>query len=104
MRSIRFLPLLFLAFLASAAPAFSAEDKAVEPGAKIYEEACLSCHKGKETLDQVRLTRDKWKEAVDRMIDSSFLDPVPSKDKLKVLLDFLAKSMGPADAAGASKN
>jgi hypothetical protein len=104
MQSTRFLPLLFLAFFASAAPAFAAEDKAAEPGAKIFEESCLTCHKGKETLDQVRLTRDKWKEAIDRMIDSSFLDPVPSKDKQKLLLEFLVKTKGPVDAAGASKN
>ena len=98
MRSISFLPLLLISFMVSAPPAFAAEDKAVDPGAKIYEDACLSCHKGKETLDHVRLSRDKWKEAIDRMNDSSFLDPVPSKDKLKILLDFLAKTKGPADA------
>jgi len=104
MRSTPFIQLLLIAFMAATCPAFTAEDKAGEPGAKIYEDACLSCHKGKETLDPVRLTRDKWKEAVERMIDSSFLDPVPSKDKLKVLLDYLAKTKGPVQAAGAGKN
>lgn len=104
MRSTRFTQLLLIAALASAYPVFSAEDKAVDPGAKVYQDSCLNCHKGKETLDQVRLTRDKWKEAVDRMSDSSFLDPVPSKDKLKALLDFLARTKGPADTAGASKS
>jgi hypothetical protein len=104
MQSTRFLQLLFMVFLASASAAFAADEKAVEPGAKIFEETCLTCHKGKETLDQVRLSRDKWKEAVERMIDSSFLDPVPSKDKLKILLDYLAKTKGPAEATGASKN
>jgi hypothetical protein len=104
MRSTPFIQLVLTSFLASATPAVSAEDKLQEPGAKIFEEACLNCHKGKETLDQVRLTRDKWKEAVDRMIDSSFLDPVPSKDKQKVLLDFLAKTKGPSETAGTAKN
>lgn len=103
MRSTRFLQLLFTVFLAATSNVFAAEEKSVEPGAKVFEDSCLSCHKGKETLDQVRLTRDKWKEAVDRMMDSSFLDPVPSKDKLKILLDHLAKTKGPADGAGASK-
>ncbi len=104
MRSTRFLHWFLIVFLASTSFTFAVEEKAVEPGAKIFEETCLSCHKGKETLDQVRLTRDKWKEAVDRMIDSAFLDPVPSKDKLKTLLDHLAKTKGPADSVGASKN
>jgi len=104
MRTTRFLQMLLIVFLTSASAAFAADEKAVEPGAKIFEESCLTCHKGKETLDQVRLTRDKWKEAVERMVDSSFLDPVPSKVKLKTLLDYLAKTKGPADAAGASKN
>lgn len=103
MRSIFFIPLLLIVLVASASPAPAAEDKAVDPGAKVYEEACLGCHKGKESLDHVRLTRDKWKEAVERMMDSSFLDPVPSKDKLKILLDFLARTKGPVEAPSATK-
>jgi hypothetical protein len=104
MRSTRFLHLLLITALTSAYPARSAEEKAADPGAKVFEDSCLNCHKGKESLDQVRLTRDKWKEAVDRMIDSSFLDPVPSRDKLKLLLDYLAKTKGPAETTGVSKS
>ena len=104
MRSTPLIQLLFIAALASTSPVFSAEDKAMEPGAKVFRDSCLTCHKGNQSIDQVRLSRAKWKEEVDRMIDSAFLDPVPSKDQLRLLLDYLAKAKGPADAAGTSKN
>ncbi len=47
-----------------------AEGQAPEPGAKIFQEPCTGCHKGKTSLDNVRQTRAKWKEAVDHMIDT----------------------------------
>ena len=104
MRSTHLLQFLFVAILASTSPAFAAEDKAVDPGAKVFQDSCLDCHKGSQSIEQVRLTRDKWKEAVDRMIESSFLDPVPSKDKQRLLLDYLAKTRGPTDIPEASKH
>jgi len=103
MRSTSLIQWFVIAFLASACPAFTAEDKAVEPGAKVFQDSCLTCHKGNQSIDKVRLTRTQWKEAVDRMIDSSFVDPVPSKDKLALLLDYLAKTRGPSGAAGPDK-
>ncbi|WP_243286351.1 hypothetical protein [Geothrix terrae] len=103
MRSTSLLPLISVAFLATAAPAFTAEDKTADPGAQVFQGSCLTCHKGNQSLDQVRLTRDKWKEAVDRMADSGFLDPVPSKEKVNLLLDYLAKEKGPVDPGNASK-
>lgn len=103
MRSTPLIQLLFIAALASTCPAFSAEDKAVEPGAKVFQDSCLTCHKGNQSIDHVRQSRAQWKEAVDRMIDSSFVDPVPSKDKLALLLDYLAKTRGPSEAAGSGK-
>lgn len=103
MRSTPLIQLLLITSLASTC-AFSAEDKAVESGAKVFQDSCLDCHKGNQSIEQVRLTRDKWKEVVDRMIESGFLERVPSKDKLTLLLDYLAKTRGPADTTGSSKN
>ena len=103
MRSISLIQRLFIVALAMACPALTAEDRAVEPGAKVFQDSCLTCHKGNQSIDQVRLTRAQWKEAVDRMIDSSFVDPVPSKDKLALLLDYLSKNRGPSGAAGPDK-
>lgn len=91
---MRSAPLLLLAGLASTHPAFS-EGQAADPGAKVFQESCLDCHKGKQSIEHLRLTRDKWKEAIERMIDSGFLDPVPPKDRIKALLEYLARTRGP---------
>ena len=100
MRLTAILPALFV--LASAAlPA--AEDKALEPGAKAFRQACLDCHKGKESIDHLRWPRAKWKDAVERMLDSGFLDPVPSKATITLILDHLDKTQGPDAPAAAAK-
>ena len=93
MRKTAFLPvLLSLAVLPSTLS--GAEEKGLEKGEKIYRTVCCECHKGKESLEDKRMSRAKWKEAVDRMVDSSFMDPAPSKGDLAALLDYLEKAKG----------
>ncbi len=90
--------LLSLAFcstlLGLAAPRLAvAEDE----GAKVYAETCTQCHTAKtRPLDDKHLTREQWKEAVDKMIGMGA--DVPDK-KIPVLLDYLVRTRGPADAA-----
>ncbi|MBI1751983.1 MAG: hypothetical protein HY014_06020 [Acidobacteria bacterium] len=96
---MRWTPLvpLFCTILAVAGPAHGPEEKPPDPGLKVFQDSCLDCHKGQQSIDQVRLTREKWKEVIDRMVESGFMDPVPSKEKLKQLLDYLAQTRGAAE-------
>ncbi len=67
---------------------------AEEDGAKIFAESCSSCHTAKtRPLDDVHLTREQWKEAIDKMIPLGA--EVPEK-KIPALLDYLARTHGPA--------
>ena len=101
MRSTAFLPVVLALACVSSALA-GTEEKALEQGAKVYVSACLECHKGdKQPIEHLRMSRGKWKEAIDRMIDSSFLEQMPSKANLGLLLDYLEKTHGP-DAPPAS--
>ncbi len=72
--------------------AFASDD-----GAKVFEESCSPCHTAKvRPLDSTRLTREQWKDAVDRMIDQGAEVP---KAKKTELLDYLVNSRGHADVA-----
>ncbi len=63
-------------------------------GEKIFTESCASCHDAKtRPLDSVRMTREKWKDAVERM-EGQGAD-VPRGKKLDVLLDWLVRTHGP---------
>ncbi|MCX7170296.1 MAG: hypothetical protein NTY41_08400 [Proteobacteria bacterium] len=70
---------------------------AADDASKIYAEVCSGCHTPKkQPLDKVRLTRDGWNEAIERMV--SYGAEIP-KGKLPELLDFLVKPHGPTGSA-----
>jgi hypothetical protein len=65
-----------------------------DEGQKIYESTCTKCHDAKNhPLDGVRLTREKWKEQIERM--EGLGAEIPSGKKLDTLLDWLVKTHGP---------
>jgi len=70
---------------------------AADDGAKIYTESCSPCHTAKiRSLDNTRLTKEQWKESIDRMIDQG---AEVSKGKIQSLLEYLVSTHGPASAA-----
>ena len=67
-----------------------------DDGTKIFTEACSGCHSAKSRpLDNIHLTKEQWKETVDRMIDLG--SEVP-KSKMSELLDYLVATYGPASS------
>ena len=67
---------------------------AADEGEKVYQESCTSCHDAKtRPLDNVRLSREKWKDAIERMEGQGA--QIPSGKKLAALLDWLEKTHGP---------
>jgi mono/diheme cytochrome c family protein len=70
---------------------------AADEGQKVFHEACGSCHSAKlRPIDKTRLTKEQWKETIDRMIELGAEVP---KGKMPELLDYLSRTHGPADAA-----
>jgi mono/diheme cytochrome c family protein len=70
---------------------------AVDDGAKVYTDACSPCHTVKiRPLDNKQLTKEQWKEAIDRMIDQGAEVP---KGKMSELLDYLSRTHGPVGTA-----
>lgn len=66
---------------------------AVDEGEKVYKDVCTACHDAKtRPLDAKRMTRQQWKEAVDKM-EAQGVD-VPSGKKLNALLDYLERTHG----------
>ena len=96
----RLLPLLCAAVgLASAAPGVA---KGADEGEKVYQQVCTTCHDAKtRPLDDVRMTREKWKEAIERMEGQGA--EIPSGKKLAALLDWLERTHGPQGAPPADK-
>ena len=85
------LPLALVAasLLSAPRPATAAEE-----GEKIFQESCSSCHNPKQKpLEGKHMTREKWKDAIERM-EGTGVD-VPSGKKLEVLLDWLVSRHGP---------
>lgn len=75
---------------------------AADDGAKVYADVCTPCHTTKiRPLDNTHLTKEQWKEAIDKMIDQGA--EVPNR-KISELLDYLTRTHGPAgtttDAGG----
>lgn len=67
---------------------------AAEEGEKIFQEACSSCHNAKQQpLDGKHLTREKWKDAIEKMEGNGA--EVPTGKKLETLLDWLVRTNGP---------
>ena len=94
--------LMCVIFMGCAAPGFAA---AADDGAKIFEDSCSDCHNGKKKpLENKHMTRKEWQEAINAMIGGDRLDPVPSKEKMSILLDWLVTNRGPVNPAAAVKN
>ncbi len=92
----KLIPLLAVALPLTGASTAAASDE----GEKIYQETCTVCHNAKShPLDTVRLSREKWKEAVERM--EGMGTDIPSGKKLSDLLDYHVRTYGPEKAAPA---
>ena len=91
-------PAICLVLLALIAPDLAT---AADDGSKIFADVCSECHTPKkQPLDKVRLTRDGWNEAVERMV--SYGAEIP-KGKLPELLDYLVKTHASPSDAGEMK-
>ena len=76
---------------------------AKDDGAQIFEDECGTCHNPKKKpLDTRQLTRAKWNEVIVEMIDKDRLDPMPSKERIEQLLDWLEANRGPKDSKPAA--
>ncbi len=92
MRNSRIRILLVPALLAFAAGAARAADE----GPGIFEKACAGCHSPSGlTLEDHHLTRQEWKENIDRMVEMNRIDPALGKDEYQKLLDWLVATHGP---------
>jgi len=90
-----------LLLLMSVAVGFSipCDALAADDGAKVFTESCAPCHTPKmRSLDNTHMTRDQWKDTVDRMLDQGAEVP---KGKIPALLDYLVSTHGPVGAAPA---
>jgi cytochrome c5 len=97
---MRALPKTGLAIAALLVAGATAPRARADDGEKIYKDICTACHDAKtRPLDNIRLSRKEWKEAVERM-EGQGAD-VPSGKKLEALLDYLERTHGPA-APGAA--
>lgn len=73
-----------------------------DEGEKVFQEVCSACHDAKtRPLDGVRLSRQQWKETIERM--EGLGADIPGGEKRKALLDYLERTHGPAGAAPAEK-
>jgi len=73
---------------------------AADDPAAYFESECLDCHqRKKKPLEDKHLSRQEWKDAVDKMIELDKLDPVPSKAFIGALADWLANTHGPTSSA-----
>lgn len=71
---------------------------AEDEGAKLYGEACTSCHSASvRPLDDTHLTREQWRQSIERMIPLGAEIP---DNKVSVLLDYLVRTRGPLAASG----
>ena len=60
----------------------------------MVDQYCSSCHTPKtRPLDKVRLTRDDWKDTIERML--GYGADIP-KSRIPALLDYLAETHGPS--------
>jgi len=92
-------PLLCASALVAASPGPARADE----GERIFQDTCGSCHDAKtRPLQAVRLTGEKWKEAIDKM--EGLGAEIPSGKKLKALLDYLVRTHGPESPAPAEKS
>jgi hypothetical protein len=64
-------------------------------GAQTFAEACRGCHNSRKPLNNSRLTREEWKEAIERM--ANYRSRLPDA-KLPGLLDYLVATTAAARA------
>jgi cytochrome c5 len=84
-------PHLLSLVVLSAAPRLAAADE----GQKAYQESCTACHNATtRPLEGKRLTREQWKEAIEKM--EGLGADVPSGQKRSALLDYLEATHGPS--------
>jgi hypothetical protein len=94
MKTPAILPLVFPALFVLSVPQIAL---GADEGARTFEDVCTQCHSPKRNpLDNKHLTKDQWKEAIERMAGYG---AEVSKNKLPDLLDYLVRSNGPAGAA-----
>jgi hypothetical protein len=71
---------------------------AANNGTAIFDDSCSGCHNSSSRpLNNVHLTKEQWKETVERMV--SMGADVPSGKKLEILLDYLVSTYGPTGTA-----
>jgi mono/diheme cytochrome c family protein len=71
---------------------------AANNGASIFDDSCSGCHNASSRpLDKIHLTKEQWKETVERMV--SMGADIPSGKKLELLLDYLVSKYGPTGTA-----
>ena len=62
------------------------------PGSDAINNNCLACHSADHVLKQPSLSREAWKEIVDKMI-TAYKAPV-SPDDAKTIVDYLVRTNG----------
>lgn len=98
MQSHRLSLVLCMASFGATAPGLAL---AADDGQKAFSEACSSCHTAKiRPLDNKQLTQEQWKQAINRMVELGAEIP---KDKIPTLLDYLARTHGPAGTDTSNK-
>lgn len=91
METGKIIPLVILALFDLVLPRLTV---AADDGGRIFSDVCTPCHTTtRKPLDKIRLTREGWDEAVQRMI--SYGAEIP-KGKRSELLDFLVRGPVPA--------
>jgi hypothetical protein len=72
-----------------------------DEGADAFK-TCGNCHNAdNHPLDSIRMTREKWKEALERM--EGLGADIPSGKTRSALLDYLEKTHGPAGEGASGK-
>jgi mono/diheme cytochrome c family protein len=72
-----------------------------DEGEDLFKSICSDCHTPENhPLDSVRLTRQKWKEQLEKMVTDQNAD-IPTGKKREALLDYLEKNKGPLPGADA---
>lgn len=82
-----------LAVALCAAAVLSPLASRADEGEEIFQETCSACHDAKtRPLDKVRLSRQKWKETLDKM--EGLGADIPGGKKREALLDYLERTHG----------
>ncbi|MGZ5617226.1 MAG: hypothetical protein ACXWFW_07680 [Usitatibacter sp.] len=78
---------------------------AAPDGANVFKETCSDCHNpDRQSLDDKHMSREEWKENVDRMLEVGNVEKKKlPKGEYAALLDYLASTHGPSGtSAGAA--